>query len=147
MSRIRKINKKTKNLAKKVLDYTLLFPNKTISNVLTTLIKLGLYKCIVEAKLFFIIAPFIFLIVVDNIVVSFIITTLNTFICSIVFLTANISREEAVVNGELDYGLYKYLLAKKQTKAIIICFALTMFNIFIGHFFVDKILNFGIDFL
>lgn len=147
MSKAYRVHRKTKILAKKILDFILFFPNKTITSVLTMLIKLGLYKHFMEAKIFFIIAPFVFLMVVDNIVLSFVITTLNTFICSIVILTANISKEEAIVDRKFDYGLYKYLLAKKQTKVIVICFALTMFNIFIGHCFVDKILNFSIDFL
>ena len=141
-----KIRKKFKNnmkyIGKKTWYYSSFLPKKTSISFVKLLIKLGLYKSALSIRLFFILFPFLFLIVVDGAVTAFIITTINIFVCSIVFLATNVSKEGAMVNGNFDYGKYRNKKIIRETIAIIICFALVMFNTFIGHFFVEKMFKY-----
>ena len=141
-----KIRKKFKNsmkyVGKKTLYYSSFLPKKTSINLIKLLIKLGLYKHAISIRLFFMLFPFLLLIVVDGAVIAFLVTTINIFVCSIVFLATNVSKEEAYVNGNFDYGKYKNKKIIRETIAIIVCFAFVMFNTFIGHFFVEKMFKY-----
>ena len=86
-------------------------------------------------------APFIFFIFVDNFVLAFIMSIFNIFICAVIFSLTDVNKNLAMVNGEFDYGKYKYLKAVKETIAILLAFFTIMMSTFFGHYIIDDIVG------
>ena len=141
INRTKYIAKKTKRLYRKTIK-TATFGVKKISfSVVRLLISFGLFKKILLLKLVFIIAPFLFFIVVDNFVSAFIMTIFNIFICALIFSLTDVNKGLAIVDGEFDYGKYKYLKSVKESVAILLAFFTVMMSTFFGHYVIDDIVS------
>ena len=107
-----KIRKKFKNsmkyVGKKTLYYSSFLPKKTSINLIKLLIKLGLYKHAISIRLFFMLFPFLLLIVVDGAVIAFVVTTINIFVCSM-----QLSKQLLIINTFVS-------ITRTQTQEIMI---------------------------
>lgn len=133
--------KRTKRFYRKTIKTATFGVKKVSFSVVKLLIRFGLYKKILLLKLVFIIVPFLFFIVVDNFVLAFIMTIFNIFICAVIFSLTDVNRNLAMVNGEFDYGKYKYLKSVKETIAILLALFTVMMSTFFGHYVIDDIVG------
>lgn len=141
INKARYITKKTRRVYRKTIKTTTFGIKKLSFSVVRLLVKFGLYKKILLLKLLFIMAPFIFFIFVDNFVLAFIMSIFNIFICAVIFSLTDVNKNLAMVNGEFDYGKYKYLKSVKETIAILLAFFTIMMSTFFGHYIIDDIVG------
>ena len=133
--------KRTKRFYRKTIKTATFGVKKVSFSVVKLLIRFGLYKKILLLKLVFIIVPFLFFIVVDNFVLAFIMTIFNILICAVIFLLTDVNKKLAMVNGEFDYGRYKYLKSVKETIAILLALFTVMMSTFFGHCVIDDVVG------
>lgn len=135
------IAKKTRRFYKKTFKTATFGVKKVSFNIVKLVVRSGLYKKILLLKLVFIMAPFLFFVVVDNFVLAFIMTIFNIFICAVIFSLTDVNKNLAMVNGEFDYGKYKYLKSVKETIAILLAFFTVMMSTFFGHYVIDDVVG------
>ena len=105
------------------------------------MVKFGFAKYTPKAKVAFIILPLILSTLVDNVAVAIVVTSLNLFVCVILFSFAVVPKEYGVVNGVFDYGKYKYIKAKREVIIMLIMTAFMLFSIIFGHYIFDNIFD------
>ena len=147
-TRLNKINRKSFTVSKKIRHNSKNFTNNILNKLLirpTSLVellfKLGLHKYALSLKLIFILASFLALLIMDNFVISFIMTTADVFCIALIFSFTTTSKDEAIIGGKFDYGMYKKIKAEKNIIAIIIAFLATMLFIIAGHCYIANIIR------
>ena len=143
--RITIIQKRTKHFAKatrgRITSGTAKYLKKYSFNIVNILVKLGFAKYTPKAKVAFIILPLILSTLVDNVAVAIVVTSLNLFVCVILFSFAVVPKEYGVVNGVFDYGKYKYIKSKREVIIMLIMTAFMLFSIIFGHYIFDNIFD------
>ena len=133
----KKIRRNGKNITNNILNRLLIKP----TSIVDLLLKLGVHKHTLSLKLVFILAIFVALLVMDNFVISFIMTTADVFCIALIFSFTTASKLEATIDGKFDYGIYKKIKARKDIIAIVIAFFTTTISIMIGHCYVADIVR------
>ena len=110
-------------------------------NLIDFLMRFGIYKKTLSLKLIFVLIPFVVLNITDSFVISVVITTINIFCCYLMFSFAITNKEEAIVDGKFDYGMYKTIKAKKETIAIIIMCFVSLLLILLGHYYLESLMQ------
>ena len=143
--RITRFQKRTKHITKdtrrKITSGSFKYLKRYSYNFIDLLVKLGFAKHSSRTKILFVLAPLISLTIIDNIVIAFVITTINVFACVIMFSFAVVSKEVGMVNGVFDYGKYKYEKEKREVIIILVMTAFTMITIIFGHCIFDFIIQ------
>ena len=104
--------------------------------LLELLMYLGIARHVLLLKLIFILLPFSVLILIDNVVIAIVVSTVDVFCCALIFSITITDRSEALVDGKFDYGKYKHIRAKKDTIAILLMSFVATLSILIGHYFI-----------
>ena len=97
------------------------------------LMLLRIHKHIRKIKLGIVIIPFVILSIFDDFVIAIIVAAFNVFACLLIFALVSVNRDEAMTDGQFDYGKYKNIKSRKEVVAVTISTLVAMTTVIFGN--------------
>ena len=97
------------------------------------LMLLRIHKHIRKIKLGIVIIQFVILTIFDDFVIAIIVAVFNVFACLLIFALVSVNRDEAMTDGQFDYGKYKNIKSRKEVVAITISTLVAMTTVIFGN--------------